>query len=738
MKQHVELLSPAGNYQAFLGALNAGADAVYLGGRRFGARAYADNFTTEEIIRALRYAHLHGKKIYLTLNTLVKEEEFLSLSKDLSPLYEAGLDGVIIQDLGLWRYIREYFPQLELHASTQMTITGSRGAAFLKEIGVSRIVPARELSLAELSSIKKETGLQMECFIHGAMCYCYSGQCLFSSILGARSGNRGRCAQPCRLPYHILEQKGLKGTDACYPLSLKDLCTIEYMPRLIEAGIDSFKIEGRMKKPEYAAGVTAIYRKYIDSYYENPKHPPHVQKEDWDKLGKLYIRSEIQTGYYERENGREMITLHTPGYAGSDEKLLAEISEKYLEKEHRIPVSVKGVFRIGEPSVLQLEGEGLVQTTCGECVQRALDHPMDEEAVSKQLRKTGGSFVRIEKEELLVDDNIFLPVKQLNALRRNAVAAFEDCRIEAQGFAAHRHAPDRPVPGQGADEGKVANFSKKASLLHVMVHDLEQLKVVIPYHCSRIYIDSDFYLRDSDQISQYFENCQKNEIFLALPYVVRDKDTPYLCRLTEQLPAYIGGFLVRNLESYDWVKNLPRAYEIVTDTGMYCFNTEAFRMLQAFGQECYLPWELNRKELKHLVSYLKGKFGQDVPVSMVAYGTIPMMVSANCLKKTTGRCTGGKNAAQKTEQICLQDRFRTDFPVLCNCVHCYNIIYNSVPFSLHQKRRELEQLGLFAIRLDFVFESGRTVTDILNYYTGQKSAFPIREYTAGHYQRGVE
>lgn len=261
--KNVELLSPAGNYESFLGAINAGADAVYLGGTKFGARAYADNFTEEEICKAIFYAHLFQKKVYLTVNTLMKNPEMDELYDYLSPFYEAGLDGVIVQDLGVFMFIREHFPHLALHVSTQMTITGVNGAKLLKELGAERIVPARELSLEEIIKMKQETGLEIETFIHGAMCYCYSGQCLFSSILGGRSGNRGRCAGPCRLPYQIGTDKK---NDVEYPLSLKDMCTLEILPDLIEAGIDSFKIEGRMKKPEYAAGVTSIYRKYIDLY----------------------------------------------------------------------------------------------------------------------------------------------------------------------------------------------------------------------------------------------------------------------------------------------------------------------------------------------------------------------------------------------------------------------------------------------------------------------------------------
>ena len=493
----VELLAPAGNYQALLGALNAGADAVYLGGDKFGARAYADNFTKEEICKALRYAHFFGKRIYLTVNTLVKEEEFAQLYEYLLPLYEAGLDGVIIQDLGVWQYIRKTFPDLPLHASTQMTITGEMGAAFLEENGAQRIVPARELSLDEIRQMKEKTGLELECFIHGAMCYCYSGQCLFSSILGGRSGNRGRCAQPCRLPYKVLNQNKKATSEEMYPLSLKDMCTIEYIPQLIEAGIDSFKIEGRMKKPEYAAGVTAIYRKYIDFYYTNGAADYHVTKADMDRLRNLYIRSEIQTGYYERHNGREMITLHKPSYLGSDDALLQEIAGKYLAEEKKMPVTIKGVFRVGEPAMLQVEGASLqgkhvIQTTYGEIVQQAIGKPMEKDALIKRLSKTGNSNVIVDAADIEMDEAIFMPVGQLNELRRNAVEAFENQVMKAWGIDAERNLPS--VDNSPILERKTSNISQNnpCTGLHVSVQTLEQLQAVLTMNVDRIYLDSDF------------------------------------------------------------------------------------------------------------------------------------------------------------------------------------------------------------------------------------------------------
>ena len=306
-----EVLAPAGSYESFHAAIAAGADAVYLAGNLFGARAFAQNFSEEELLHVIDEAHLHGRKIYLTVNTLLKEKELEEkLYTYLEPYYNEGLDAVIVQDYGVLRFIRQHFPGLALHASTQMTVTGPEGASLLADYGVERVVPARELSLKEVETIKKATQMEMECFVHGALCYCYSGQCLMSSMIGGRSGNRGQCAQPCRLPYTY---KGKSG----YLMSLKDICTLESIPDLIEHGIDSFKIEGRMKKPEYVAGVTAMYRKYTDLYLEHGREKFRVKKSDLEELMDLYNRGGFHSGYYFVHNGPEMLCTNRPNHAGT-------------------------------------------------------------------------------------------------------------------------------------------------------------------------------------------------------------------------------------------------------------------------------------------------------------------------------------------------------------------------------------------------------------------------------------
>lgn len=786
MKKTVELLAPAGNYDAFLGAVNAGADAVYLGGDKFGARAYAQNFTGEEICRAIRLAHFMGRRIYLTVNTLIKDTEFSELYSYLRPFYEAGLDGVIVQDLGALRYIGEYFPGLALHVSTQMTVTGLYGAAMLSRLGVERIVPARELSLDEVRRMKEETGLEIECFVHGAMCYCYSGQCLFSSILGGRSGNRGRCAQPCRLPYQIYDgAERVKGIE--YPLSLKDMCTISFLPQLIDAGIDSFKIEGRMKKPEYAAGVTALYRKYIDLYERNGSDGYHVSKEDQDMLRSLYIRSEIQTGYYERHNGREMITLHKPSYAGSDQALLEQIASKYIREPDKHPVRMTVTLAVGEPVCLQIYDsetedarqcdetvnpaeEGISITVYGAVADAAKKMPLQPDHIKKQLLKTGNCCLAVSSCEIEIKGEVFLPVSALNDLRRKGIEAYERQYIIRQGLSAGRD----PLPeaervkreasdgiemsGRGISAKDTCGKSSEAESdmpnrkIDILVSTCDQLAVAVTVPCRRIYIDSDLYMTEHDKVVPYLRAHGDQQYALALPYVLRALDEAYLRELTNKVKedcrdhetdtdlhsrqggrrkcdTLISGFLVRNIEGFAYAATFGESYELIPDAGLYSFNTESLRFWADYTKECTLPYELNRKESAQFVRSAK-ELG--MRTAMIVYGTIPMMVTANCIRKTAARCHAGGHWKPHSD-LRIRDRYGTDFPVETNCLHCYNIIYNSIPYSLHLQENEVKRIDADIRRYDFTTESTQDCRRIL---TGE--SFPYEVYTTGHLKRGVE
>lgn len=415
--KRVELLSPVGNFKSLLACINAGCDAVYLSGNRFGARAYADNFDENELLEAIKVAHLFSISVYLTVNTLIKEKEINDVIDFLSPLVSAHLDGVIVQDLGLVHVIHESFPTLDIHASTQMSITGSNFVRQLQKYNVKRIVPARELSLKEMIHIKNDTGIEIESFIHGAMCYCYSGKCLFSSILGGRSGNRGRCAQPCRLPYKQ------KNKDV-YPLSMKDMCTIEIIPELIKASIDSFKIEGRMKKPVYAAGVTSIYRKYIDLFYSGNEY--RVAKEDVNILNKLYMRTGISEGYYHKHNGQEMITLISPSYNNEDEELIRNIEEKYVNIKPSIEVDAFINFEVDNPIRLTLNAKGYSVTLEGDVVEKAMNSPVTSDKIKELISKTNNTYFKLNDCYINNSNNGFVSLKSINELRRKAILMLEE------------------------------------------------------------------------------------------------------------------------------------------------------------------------------------------------------------------------------------------------------------------------------------------------------------------------
>lgn len=348
----IELLAPAGSSESLRAAVNAGADAVYIGGSMFGARAYADNPDQAALVDGIEFCHLHGRKLYMTVNTLLKEKELQnSLYEYLLPYYENGVDGLIVQDFGVVQFVQEHFPGLEVHASTQMTVTGAEGARLLQQQGITRVVPARELSLQEIRQIIEQTGIEVETFIHGAMCYCYSGQCLMSSMIGGRSGNRGRCAQPCRLPYTLTEGQTNQKENP-YLLSMKDMCTLDLLPDLIDCGIASLKIEGRMKRPEYTAGVVSIYRKYIDLYQQKGRKNYRVQEDDRRLLMDLYNRGGFSKGYYQVHNGPEMMSMKRPNHFGTEAVLIKQAAKGKVKGIALEPLYKKDVLELASGAEL--------------------------------------------------------------------------------------------------------------------------------------------------------------------------------------------------------------------------------------------------------------------------------------------------------------------------------------------------------------------------------------------------
>lgn len=712
MDRQVELLAPAGSMESLRAAVCAGADAVYTGGAMFGARAYAKNLTEAELLDAIDYVHIHGRKLYLTVNTLLKDREIDGLYDYLYPYYLRGLDSVIVQDVGVIEYLKKYFPGLDIHASTQMTITGVQGAAFLKEQGITRVVPARELSLSEIRRMKEDTGLEIECFVHGALCYCYSGQCLLSSMIGGRSGNRGQCAQPCRLPYRV---EGGKAADL---MSLKDLCTVDLLPKLIESGIDSFKIEGRMKQPDYVYTVVSMYRKYVDLYLEKGAEGYKVAEADREELLAAYQRRGYTDGYYRRHNGKEMISLRRP-----DEHLNEEKNPEYKMQEK---INGNLILSLGKRAKLILEYKGL-QTECeGETVQPALRQPLDQARTEKQMQKTGNTEFQFDRFCVEADEEVFLPVQALNDLRRKGIRELTENILRKYRREEPEAVKDRSAGRIQEEKGELPR--QEGGALSLMVQSREQLRAAVGCaYADIIYIDS--LSGFEEETAELIGRAGKNRrYFLAMPYIFRSLDSERWDRNYARLEEIYDGVLIRNWESFYWLKRRGYKGEIRLDSNLYVFNRYGKTFIEKQGIGIFTaPAELNGRELKTL-----GIQNAVLPV----YGYQPVMVTANCIRKTTGHCS------REEGYLYLRDRYQKRFAVRMCCASCYNIIYNSAPLFLADKAEEIRRLEPGELRLDFTIEPGEELKKMAELYADafirrRNTEPPKAEYTRGHFKRGV-
>lgn len=727
-----ELLAPAGSYEGLQAVIKAGADAVYIGGSLFGARAYAKNPKKDEMLEAIDYAHLHGKKIYLTVNTLLKNQElFGELYDFLVPYYEQGLDAVIVQDLGVLSFVKKEFPNLPIHASTQMAITGPHGARFIQEAGASRIVTARELSLKEIQKIYRETGAEIESFVHGALCYCYSGMCLFSSMLGGRSGNRGRCAQPCRLPYTAYEKgKQISGKDGAYLLSPKDMCTVEILPKLLEAGVYSLKIEGRMKRPEYAAGVTAIYRKYLDLYEKHPE-AYQVEQEDLQELLDLYQRDGFNRGYYEMHNGKSMMAVYNQKEqdrkqkirTNRNEELFQRLKKQYLDTKLQEGITGTLVLCTDAPAVLDLSFQDVQVQVFGDVVEKAQKQPLTRERVQKQMEKTGQTPFSFAQLEVITDEAGFLPMQSLNELRRTGLEKLETAYLS-------RYRRNLPRTSTEVETEKKKNCEVRTQKLYASVETREQWAEVLKepgidgvYAGMSLFSEKAF----SEEVLEAVEEAHKKgkECYLMLPYMLREGRMDGQEEEIRKIAKKADGFLVRNLEELGYLKDLGLIRKVVGDYSLYSFNDESQSFLMEQGvQRTTVPLELNGKELRR-------KDCRDS--EMIIYGYYPMMVSAQCVKKTCGTCD------HQSKTIQLKDRYGSSFAVKSDCRFCYSVIYNSVPTGLLEELEQIQALNVAAVRMSFTCENREETRKILDLFVQKKKKtgkMPI--FTKGHFKRGVE
>lgn len=749
--KELELLAPAGSLKTLKAVIHAGADAVYLGGSMFGARAYANNFNEEELLEAIRFGHIHGRKIILAVNTLLKEYELGQLYDYLHPYYEAGLDAVIVQDMGVMEFVKTHFPNLPIHTSTQMTITNVDGARLLKEQGVERVVTAREMSLEEIQRIHDEVGVELESFIHGALCYCYSGQCLFSSIIGGRSGNRGRCAQPCRLSYEVLQgEKSLTGHHATPILSLKDMCTLPFLYELADHGVYSFKIEGRMKTPEYAAGVVSIYRKYMDSYLDGSRIP--VEKKDIRALLELGNRGGFTSGYYYHHNDSDMLSGESASHNKSEGVLQDNIRREYVETELKEKIKGKLILNKECPAKIEVQYGKIKVSYQGDMVLVAQNRPLTKEVVTEKITKTGNTPFVFEKLEVTMDDDIFMPVNQLNQLRRGALEALEEALLKPY----ERTLPelvetssaetDRQTTGNTINEKQISGQSLSQTFrqqpagssteVRVLIEDAEQLPAVLKADfVDTVYLDCMLYTREnlirklSEDIDRVHASGKK--AFYVFPFIFRQQTSLFYEKIMPELKKLpLDGIMVRSLDEIAFIKEWGNEnWQMVSDSNLYTYSNEASEYFYRLGMmQDTIPVELNRKEILRR---------ENSRSEMIIYGRLPLMITAQCIHKNTLGCM------HQPKVLNLKDRYSVHFPVKNFCSECYNVIYNSLPVCLFKEDVTVKKIAPAAVRLSFTTETEEEAEQILTIYGdiykngGILGQLPM-ECTNGHFKRGVE
>lgn len=749
--KELELLAPAGSLKTLKAVIHAGADAVYLGGSMFGARAYANNFNEEELLEAIRFGHIHGRKIILAVNTLLKEYELGQLYDYLHPYYEAGLDAVIVQDMGVMEFIKTHFPNLPIHTSTQMTITNVEGARLLKEQGVERVVTAREMSLEEIQRIHDEVGVELESFIHGALCYCYSGQCLFSSIIGGRSGNRGRCAQPCRLSYEVLQgEKSLTGHHATPILSLKDMFTLPFLYELADHGVYSFKIEGRMKTPEYAAGVVSIYRKYMDSYLDGSRIP--VEKKDIRALLELGNRGGFTNGYYYHHNDSDMLSGESASHNKSEGVLQDNIRREYVDTELKEKIKGKLILNKECPAKIEVQYGKIKVSYQGDMVLVAQNRPLTEEVVTEKITKTGNTPFVFENLEVTMDDDIFMPVNQLNQLRRGALEALEEALlkpyertfpelVETSSAETDRQTTgnaikEKQISGQSLSQASGQQSAGSSTEVRVLIEDAEQLPAVLKADfVDTVYLDCMLYTREnlirklSEEIDRVHASGKK--AFYVFPFIFRQQTSLFYEKIMPELKKLpLNGIMVRSLDEIAFIKEWGNEnWQMVSDSNLYTYSNEAAEYFYRLGMiQDTIPVELNRKEILRR---------ENSRSEIIIYGRLPLMITAQCIHKNTLGCM------HQPDVLTLKDRYSVHFPVKNFCSECYNVIYNSLPVCLFKEDVTVKKIAPAAVRLSFTTETEEETEQILTIYGdiykngGILGQMPM-ECTNGHFKRGVE
>ena len=686
----MELLAPAGSPEALLAAVQSGADAVYMGLGSFNARRNARNFTDETFAAAVAYCHERGVRVYLTLNTLLTDRELPDAVETLRKASAWGVDAVLVQDWGLWQLALAAAPDLPLHASTQMSLHTLAGAKRAAELGMERVVLARELSARDVETICRACGAEVEVFAHGALCMCYSGQCAMSAMIGGRSGNRGTCAQPCRLPYTVGEKFG-------YLLSLKDNNLSPYLRQMEEMGVACVKLEGRMKRPEYVAAVTGIYRRLLDE-----KRPPTAEEQA--QLERAFSRSGFTDGYWLGQKGPQMFGMR-PESARWPEEWFAQVRKTYENGAENRPVPVAFSCRIAageEASLTAALPDGRSVTVRGAVPETARSRALTEDELRARLQKTGGTAFTCQEIEISLADGLMLSAGSINALRRDALAQLRALLVQPPARRVF------PTPALPAAEDYTGVPGLTASVTYAWQLTQELAKGVEYLYLPLALLDE----IDLDEYAGYTKLCA------VLPRVFRtedEEDFREILRETSQLTAVA----VSNLGHLPIVEGL--GLEVRGDLGMNVFNSRALLLMQELGlRSATVSAELRHQQVRDLKKYL--------PCEAVVYGRLPLMVTENCPLRCSGRCSDGNGGV-------LTDRTGAQFPVLCG-YGCRPETQNSKALYLADKP-EWKKCGLRWARLRFTTESAEEALDILRRYQGANCP-PPEDFTRGLFYRGVE
>ena len=684
MKEKVEILAPCGSEEMLVAAVRSGADAVYLGAKEFSARRNAENFGLPELKEAVEYCHIRGVRVYLALNILIKNNELCEAFLLAHDAYNVGIDGVIVQDLGLARLLHEKIPELKLHASTQMSVHSPSALPLLKELGICQVVAAREMSKEELKALckkAKELSMTVEVFVHGALCMCLSGQCLLSAFLGSRSGNRGLCAGPCRLPFSVFGGTG-------YDLSLKDLSMVDYLKELAEMGVGSFKIEGRMKRPEYVAVATACCRQALDNGFVEPRL--------YETLKNVFSRSGFTAGYYENKLGKDMFGVRTKEDVLSSDKAFPLLHELYRGERDSVEISVKAEILKDKPISLTLKDcDGNEVTVSGKIPQTAQNKPLTAESALKNICKFGTTPYFDIGGGINIDDGLFVTAGELNELRRKAVAELDKKRSElkfAPSVAEYILKEDTTLLKKQPQI--ICRFENK----HQIPEDLSGVKgIMIPLEADPV-----------------INICDGIEKIVDIPRGILGEKL-----IAERLKLFKeNGFTTAacgNLAAFKIAKE--QGFKILADTGMNVFNCESAKTVKNMGA-CAIT-------LSSELALQDTKFESVVKKGIVAYGNIPLMIFKNCPLKNGISCDKcDKNGV-------ITDRLGVEFPIRCRLG--YSEMLNSVPIWLADRKDEYSHLDF--VTLYFTRESKSEVADVIKGY--KNGGPPLKKHTRGLYYRGT-